>query len=126
MNLNVSQIQIYDLAFRFEERTSSLCVITGGEQDSIAGHQSIGEVTKEDCKSKCEKYEWCRGVRVTHSDKKECRLLTNNSIPIDGYNYMNSGRWAEPKAWKEKILDSSINPTYRCLEKIEIRKLEIV
>ena len=32
-------------------------------------------------------------------------------------NY-NSGRWAEPKDWKE-----SGNLNYRCLEKIKIRKL---
>ena len=98
-----------------------MCVITEREQDSIGGHQISGEtyISGEYCKGQCEKYEWCRGVRVPHSDKKECRLLTNNSTPIDGYIPSNIGRWAEPKDWKE-----SGNTNYRCLEKIEIRKLE--
>lgn len=117
-------IQIYDSAFRFKVRTSSLCVITEGQFDSIAGHQN--DAGEEDCKLQCEKYEWCRGVRVMYSNKKECRLLTNNSTPIDGYNYLNPGRWVEPKDWKESILyPTTVNPTYRCLEKIEIRKLKV-
>ena len=102
--------------FKFLERTSTSCT-TDGQTKVIAGYQS-GEKTLIQCKLDCEKYEWCRGIRVANPDEstlETCRLLTNHSVHITGWKYYNIGNWAEPRNWA----DSQYN-TLRCLEKIKI------
>ena len=74
--------------------------------------------TKEECKLECENYEWCRGIKINVVYSGNCRLLTNQSTPINGWTFYDSGNWVEPKNWKEsKTIDN-----YRCLEKVEIGK----
>ena len=52
-------------------------------------------------------------------NSKFCRLLGNDSMPLDGWTYKDPGNWAEPKDWKE----TRIYESYQCLEKVKIGKL---
>ena len=94
--------------------------------DPISGYQNLNKAsTFQECKNQCEKYEWCRGVRVANPKMtidKYCRLLTNHSSPIEGWTLYNNGNWAEPQEWNE----SPVYPTLRCLEKVKIGMLLMI
>ena len=106
--------------FRFEERTSTGCV--NGNKQPIAGYRR-DDLSLEKCVTECKKYLWCRGIGVSSNVKSHCRLLTNESSPLDGWTFIDSGKWAEPKDWKEGF---SEYPKLQCLEKVEIRKFSFI
>ena len=100
-----------------------MCVIPEGtNHDPISGYVSRESKTVDECKFECVKYKWCRGIRIRYTDNKPCRLLTNESSPIDGWKYYNSGNWVEPTNWKESIH----NKAYQCLEKVEISEFKFL
>ena len=106
--------------YRFEERTSTGCT-TDGKYKTISGYQ-LGAKTFNTCKTECQKYEKCKGIRVAipgKSNSKTCRLLTGHNLTITGWDYLNQGNWVEPKNWKH----SPVYDTMRCLEKIKISML---
>ena len=78
-------------------RTNTGCAVSMNNPNYISGQQSQNDKTSEECRFECEKYEWCRGIRVKKSDDKHCRLLTNYSTRVDGWGFLDSGNWAEPK-----------------------------
>lgn len=57
-----------------------------------------------------------------NSNDRHCRLLTNYSKPMNGWEFYNAAIWAEPKDWKE----SNFYKSYRCLEKVEISMLQMI
>ena len=63
--------------------------------------------TENECKLKCEKYKWCRGIRVPG-----CKLLTNHRTPVPGCRSTGFD-WTEPQNWKNGTRNG-----YRCLEKV--------
>ena len=102
--------------FRFEERTSTGCV--DGNGVLIAGY-GRDDLSLEKCVTECKKRQWCRGIGVSSNINSHCSLLTNESSPLDGWTYIDYGKWAEPKDWKEGLQQY---PNLRCLEKVEIRR----
>ena len=50
--------------------------------------------------------------------------MTNNSTTIDGWDFLFSGNWVEPKNWKGTIRLKNAWQL-QCLEKIEIGTLKI-
>ena len=106
--------------FRFEERTSTGCVDANGVP--IAGYRR-DDLSLEKCVTECKKYQWCRGIGVSSTNNNHCRLLTNESSPLDGWTFIDSGKWTEPKDWKEGF---SNYPNLRCLEKVEIRMYNVL
>ena len=105
--------------FKFEERTRTACATIQNDLIKfISGHENKNK-TIEECKFECEKYKWCRGIGVKKENSRFCRLLSNDSTPLDGWTYKNPGNWAEPKDWKE----TRIYESYQCLEKVEISTL---
>ena len=83
----------------FEEKTSTACSLTTGDNDYISGLQKTG-MDKSSCETECIKYSWCRGILVKDS-VGPCRLLTEvEPDPIDGWSALLFGNWAEPNQWK--------------------------
>ena len=56
-------------------RTSTGCVLPdNGLNKAISGYQpKDGIRTVAECKLDCEKYEWCRGIRVANPEMSESK-----------------------------------------------------
>ena len=107
--------------------------MTKGEFDVIGGLQK-DEVTHDECRGNCTKYDWCYGIRITyegavtgkrkkrgvHSEK--CRLLTPGAdIEMDGWTHYNANRWAGWPDWKDSAYSG-----YNCYRKKASSKLTIL
>ena len=78
--------------------------------------------SKDECKAECEKYDWCKGVRVKENHNGfhgSCRLLTNDdSVNMEGWTFFNKGNWIEPEKWLPIIGQQPEHASYKCYEKI--------
>ena len=78
--------------------------------------------SKDECKAECEKYDWCKGLRIKENDNGfhgSCRLLTNDdSVNLEGWTFYNKGNWIEPELWLPIIGQKPEHASYKCYEKI--------
>ena len=114
-------ISILEIGFKLS--TNTACS-TDGINKYISGLQK-DVPSQEDCSLECERYNWCRGYRISGKDDSlSCRLLTNEIVSLsDGWEYLDEGNWAEPDKWKEThnaIVDPL--PLDMCYEKFFVGK----
>ena len=78
--------------------------------------------SKDECKKECEKYDWCKGLRVkenAYGFHGSCRLLTNDdSVNMEGWTFFNKGNWVEPENWLPVVGQQPKHASYKCYVKI--------